>query len=50
MQWDRRTLLRQSVLAACGFTTRGRLFAQVHPQGVAGKSLVERMSWLNEPA
>ena len=28
----------------------GRLFAQVHPRSVAGDSLVERMTWLNEPA
>src|SRR5437870_13906358 len=50
MRCDRRTFLRQSVLAASGFTMGGRLFAQVHPRSVAGDSLVERMTWLNEPA
>jgi len=51
MQWDRRTLLRQSALAASGFTMGRRLLAQVSPQGAeSGNSLVERMTWLNEPA
>ena len=51
MQWDRRTLLRQSVLAASGLTMGRRLLAQVSPQGAeSGNSLVERMTWLNEPA
>ena len=50
MRWDRRTFLRQSVLAASGFSMGRRLFAQVHPQSLAGDSLVERMTWLNEPA
>src|SRR6266404_3542748 len=45
MRWDRRTFLRQSVLAASGFTMGGRLFAQVHPRSVAGDSLVERMTF-----
>ena len=49
MRWDRRTFLRQSVLAASGFTG-GRLFAEVHPRSMAADSLVERMTWLNEPA
>ena len=48
MQWDRRTFLRQSVLAASGFTMGGRLFAR--PRSISGDSLVERMTWLNEPA
>jgi len=50
MRWDRRTFLRQSVLAASGFTMGGRLFVEVHPRSVAADSLVERMTWLNEPA
>src|SRR6266567_4234206 len=50
MRWDRRAFIRQSVLAASGFTMGGRLFAQVDPRSVAGDSLVERMTWLNEPA
>src|SRR5882724_4070187 len=46
MRWDRRTFLRQSLLAASGFTMGGRRFAQGHPRSVAGDSLVERMTWL----
>jgi regulation of enolase protein 1 (concanavalin A-like superfamily) len=57
MQWDRRTFLQRSALAASVAPTAlmnhhllAQVFLQTAPAADSGNSLAERMAWLNDPA